>query len=308
MSNLKSILIATLIALSLGALIFWQHRANASLQAENQRLNLEVQTLRDRDLQSQAKLQELQDASSRLRKQAEELAQLRAALARGRQQHTNTASAQTAQRNEPGPTLVVTEAEASAFLQRPKAEQGDVLGRLRRQGMGLEPQNGADFARTRALAEEVRPRLEELESHPEQFAEFQASFVKAAIGLEDEDKVSQIRQIVQETYQKAVAEKLDASSRPQDPDAVQAWALRRDALDRPATHRVQQLLSPEERARFDAAFLGIMGVDLGIHDGAWHRFQTPSGGVVFPSETAQPVGLVPAATDLLDRTFRRIRP
>jgi hypothetical protein len=113
-------------------------------------------------------------------------------------------------------------------------------------------------------------------------ADFQSSFIKAAIDLQDDNKVAQIRQIVEQTYQQAVADKLDAKSRPQE--GVDAWALRRDGLDRQATHAVEQLLTSEEKARFDRAFLGVMGIDLGLNDGAWHRFVMPNGGVIFPSE------------------------
>ena len=54
--------------------------------------------------------------------------------------------------------------------------------------------------------------------------------MKTAIQLEDEVKLAKIRQIVEDTYKKAVADKLDAPSRPSED--VDNWALQRDALDR----------------------------------------------------------------------------
>ena len=82
--------------------------------------------------------------------------------------------------------------------------------------------------------------------------------------------------------EQAVAAQLDAGSRPDE--EIEAWAQRRDALDRPATRAVQQLLTPGERESFDQLFLGVMGIDLGLGDGAWHRFVRDDGAVVFPSE------------------------
>ena len=79
--------------------------------------------------------------------------------------------------------------------------------------MAGENRSNVEFARTFALAVQVRLRLEELESHPDEFAEFQSAFVRAVIALQDEEQISQVRHIIQRTYDEAVAEKLDAKSR-----------------------------------------------------------------------------------------------
>jgi hypothetical protein len=179
---------------------------------------------------------------------------------------------------------VEAHSEVAAFLQRPKGEQGKILGGLRRQMMAGEDRSNIEFARTYRLAVHVRLRLEELESHPEEFTDFQSAFVQAVLELCDEEKVSRIRQIIRRTYEAAVAEKLDARSRPPDRASAEAWAVRRDAVDRRATREVEALLTREERDRFGRAFLGIVGIDLGLKDGAWHRFTVPGGGVAFPSQ------------------------
>ena len=212
------------------------------------------------------------------------MARLRNALRDARQQLSKASAPQQPVLNDkPAPqTQPISETEIAAFLQRSRVDQAEELGHLRRQMMGQEKRSDAEFSRNRALAEAIRPTLEELESQPEQFADFQASFVKTVLDLQDDARVAQIRQIIEQTYQQAVSDKLDAKSRP--PDGVDAWALRRDALDRQATQAVEQLLSSDERDRFGHAFLGIMGIDLGINDGAWHRFVMPNGGIVFPSE------------------------
>jgi RNA polymerase sigma factor (sigma-70 family) len=291
MSNAKLAAIGIIIATGIMMPALWQHRLNSRLQGENRALRSEVTALHGSYEEARQQMDALGANSDRLLKQEQELAKLRSALHQARQQlelarRGDAPSAEPQQnpkdKESDPPAPAVTEADIAAFLQRPKVEQGDVLGHLRRQMMGQEKRSDGQFDRNRALADAIRPRLEELESHPEQFAEFQSSFVKASIGLQDDEKIAQIQQIVQQTYQQAVAEKLDANSRPQE--GVDAWALRRDALDRQATQAVQQLLTTEERGRFDGAFLGIMGIDLGLTDGGWHRFRAPDGTIVFPSQ------------------------
>ena len=65
------------------------------------------------------------------------------------------------------------------FLQRPIAEQAKLLAAMRIQT------GGEGGAHSRELAEKVRPKLEDLERHPADFAEFQSSFIEAAAKIED---------------------------------------------------------------------------------------------------------------------------
>ena len=295
MSKIKLAVIGTLFAAGVATPVLWQRHLIESLQIENAALRAETVQLRLAEEENDRRWQARGAEANRSREDAMELARLRGALAQARQEleaQRKAASALSGSPSEPQSATpeepVVTEAEIAAFLQRPTGEQAVVLAQLRRQMMGLENRKDGEFARTRALAEGVRPKLEELESDPKAFAEFQSSFIESAIGLQDSAKLARIRQIVQDTYHEAVSEKLDASSRPEEEVEVERWALRRDALDRRATHAVQQLLTSEERGRFDRTFLGIMGIDLGLNDGAWHRFVTPDGGVTFPSQDQAP--------------------
>ena len=286
MSNVKLAVIGLIAAVGMVTPVVWQHRMNTRLEIENRSLRSELVTQRQLKNDAPTPIEAALTGSSQLAAKEEELAKLRDALHQAHAELKELRQRGTAaEKSSPAPA--VTEAETVAFLERPKVGQGELLGHLRRQMLGQENRSGPEFLHNRALAEAVRPKLEELESDPEQFAEFQSSFVKAAISLEDEGKVAQIQKIVEETHRQAVVQKLDAASRP--PEGVDDWALRRDALDREATHAVQQLLTGDERARFDSAFLGIMGIDLGLNDGTWHRFVTPNGAVIFPSETAGPM-------------------
>jgi hypothetical protein len=240
-----------------------------SLEQENQEANTRIKQL---TVEYDQKDKRLADVGSRLMMLNKELVSLRNA----RQAATNGSPELRAAGTDPEAETPVTEQQISAFLASKPSEQGQLLGQLRRKRMTGET-NEATLARA------VRDKLENLEATPKAFAEFQSSFVKEAIGLDDQ-KVSQLQQIIEKTYEHAVANGLDSSHRPQD--QAEQWALRRDALDRRATHMVQELLSPEERERFDRAFLGIMGIDLGLgnNDGARHRFVTTGGAVVFPSQ------------------------
>ena len=65
--------------------------------------------------------------------------------------------------------------------------------------------------------------------------------------------VDQIHDIIEKTYEQAVAGGLDIPSKPAT-DA-EAWVQRRYQLDRQATAQVQQLLTDDERKWFDRAFL-----------------------------------------------------
>jgi hypothetical protein len=106
----------------------------------------------------------------------------------------------------------------------------------------------------------MKPELEKLESSPETFAEFQTALIQSTVGIADGQKVDQIRNTIQRVYEAANDRGLNLQARPQDDEA---WVEQRHQLDRRGTGAIQKMLSEEERAAFDRAFLGVMGVDLG---------------------------------------------
>lgn len=193
------------------------------------------------------------------------------------------------QRNNRAPKTAVTSLpiatdEVEAFLQAPKAVQGRLLAEFRRgesvELTGLEKA----LALTSLIRDTVRPRLEQIENDPDGFADFQTAFIAKILGTDDSVKLDAIHYIILRTYREANASGLNSQSRPNEEAAIEDWAMKRDALDRPATRAVQELLSPLERRAFDAAFIGIMGIDLGQGDGLWNRFTVDEKVVVFPSE------------------------
>ncbi len=286
MSKAK-ITITTLIGLGIVTPLVWQVYTNQSLRSENLSLQQRIQTLEGVRQDFGKQVADLNAQLDQTREERAELARLRGEVTRLRNEQRGMKAAKTsAQSAPPLPAAEVTDPDAEAFLRRPAAEQGQLFGNFRREMMTRNISSPAEFAKNHALASAVRPKLDELEKQPSEFAAFQSSFIQAAIGLDDDQKISQIRQIIQNTYEQAVANHLDAPSRPVE--GVEDWAKKRDALDRRATHVVQQLLNGEERERFDRAFLGVMGIDLGINDGATHRFVAPNGAIVFPSEQGAP--------------------
>jgi hypothetical protein len=146
-------------------------------------------------------------------------------------------------------------------LSSPPNEQGLAAGLLRGKLLRNEGTNVSPSEL--ALQQELLKRQlnETLERSPGEFADFQAAFIQSSIGISDATKSQQIHDIIQRTYESAVANGLDIPSKPAA--GTDEWVQRRFQLDRAATRQLQQLLTPEERQLFDRAFLGLMGVDLG---------------------------------------------
>ncbi len=292
MTHTKSILLGALVVAGAVTPLAIQHRNNArqATEIETLRQLLSESTRPERPSQAMVEAEELE----RLRAEHRELIRLRGEVAslRERLAETQPRAVSVTDHSPPSETSPVeplADLEMAEFLSYPAWQQGNLLGNLRHhrsQQSGVAWTPTPEWERARKLAEKVRPELEALESRPADFAEFQSAYIQAAIGLEEPEKIGQIKSILQSTYEQAVAVQLDAGSRPAE--EIEAWAQRRDALDRPATRAVQQLLTPGERESFDQLFLGVMGIDLGLGDGAWHRFVRDDGAVIFPSEDPSP--------------------
>ncbi len=191
--------------------------------------------------------------------------------------------------------LPTTAEEVDSFRRAPLREQARLLALFRTRRAGISGA-GKSLEINETIKESLRPQLEELESDPAAFAEFQAAFIAEIIGSHDEEKLQGIEEIIRNTYDVAVANGLDSPSRPESD--VDRWAEERDALDRPATRAIQDLLSPSERSAFDQSFIGVMGIDLGQGDGVWNRFTNAEGDVVFfPSEMEDDPHESPSAQD-----------
>lgn len=284
--------------------VVFQRWEKARLQETTERLTKEVASLREDQAQWLSNARLLEDERAKANALAQELAALR-------RQHAPSSDGMSNRLAESPPTSrtgataasgvaqedvrPLTEEEVAQFLQLPEAEQGRLLGFQRFAPGFLTPaagdpaHNAREFLKARELAGRVRLELNALEDSPAQFADFQSAFIQSVTGLGDADRLTQIRGVIESAYQQAVRDGLTASKVPVE--GLQDWALRREELDRWATKEVQGIFTAEERRRFDQAFIGVMGIDLGVGDGNWFRFRGPNDSVVFPSEGAPlPVG------------------
>ncbi|MGZ8920401.1 MAG: hypothetical protein ACXW3L_05420 [Limisphaerales bacterium] len=112
----------------------------------------------------------------------------------------------------------------------------------------------------REWLERMKPQLDQLEASPKDFAEFQTAMIQSIVGVNEPEKVDQIRNTIERVTQAAVNRGLNLQSRPEDDVA---WVEQRHQLDRRGTSAIQGLLDETQRAAFDQSFRGIIGVDLG---------------------------------------------
>jgi hypothetical protein len=256
----------TIVPLIAGLLVavWFQYRAQLSLRQENEALRKQVQELMAlREAPSApvpaANTHSVSDEDFR------ELLRLRGEAAMLRQRldfiRKQAESMKAASPPVPGQLAPVNMAWVEQVLNGPPKEQGGAAGLLRGKLLRRETTNVSPSELS--LQQELLKRElnQTLERSPAEFADFQSAFIQNAIGISDAAKLQQIHDLIQKTYESAVASGLDIPSKPAA--ASEDWVQRRFQLDRAATSQLQQLLSPEERQLFDRAFLGVMGVDLG---------------------------------------------
>lgn len=127
-------------------------------------------------------------------------------------------------------------------------------------GLRGKARNGQLTLEEREWLQRMKPELDQLEASPKDFAEFQTAMIQSIVGLNEPEKVDQIRNTIERVTQAAVNRGLNLQSRPEE-DA--AWVEQRHQLDRRGTSAIQGLLDETQRAAFDQSFRGIIGVDLG---------------------------------------------
>ena len=257
--------IATIVAAGVTTPLVLQHNALNRFRAENAALRQQVAFLSQESSsplpvdtpvveEDQEELLRLRGQVALLRQEREELTQKVASITAAK---TNTVRASSRAEGKVDAPWV------QQVLASPPAVQGSVAGGLR--GKGLRGEMDAITASEMAVQDALLERQlnNTLERSPSDFADFQAAFIQGAVGITDPTKVEQIRQIIRQTYDEAVARGLDIPSKPLTD--TEPWARARWELDRANTKAVKNLLTPEERKLFGRGFIGIMGVDLGRH-------------------------------------------
>jgi len=280
MTKLKSVILGSVLLIGVGTPILFQHREIVNLRDQHHTLRSDLeQVSRERD-DALSRAAALSEENERSKLNSAELLRLRAERSSLLSQRESNASPK-----PDNPPLTasnhVTQEEIDAFLQRPPSEQGIALGSVRRNL--LNHTADGELARNMEIAKAVRLKLDNLEANPSAFAAFQGNFIASVLGVENGTTLERMQEVIEAIYKEAISKGLDAPSRPQT--NAEEWMTKRDALDREGTKQFKALLTQEQAERFDLAFLGIMGIDVGINDGAWHRFSDEDGTIIFPSET-----------------------
>jgi hypothetical protein len=259
MSSAK--LTIAIIGAVLAALVVTQHLALRRSRADNAGLRQNLTTARE----SVPVAESASDAAEleRLRAEHEELLRLRgqiAQLRRERDELLRKVASLSASTSKPAvvQNTSIDDAWLQQLLSAPPAQQGAAMGSARSKMLKGEPMSASEKA---LLANLSQRDLNSLERTPNEFADFQTSFIQNLVGLSDAQKTRQIHDLIRNTYDHAVANRLDIPSKPAT--ETDDWVNRRHQLDRRATSAIQGILTPEERSLFDRAFIGVMGVDLG---------------------------------------------
>jgi hypothetical protein len=249
------------IGAALAALVVTQHLALRRSRAENVELRQSVSATRDSVPQAAPATDSAE--LERLRAEHEELLRLRgqvAQLRRERDELLRKVASLAASTNKLAviQKAPLDDAWVQQILSAPPGQQGAAVGSARSKMLKGEPMSDSE----KALLANLSPReLNSLERSPNDFADFQTAFIQNLVGLSDPQKTQQIHDLIRNTYEHAVANRLDIPSKP--PTETDDWVNRRHQLDRRATSAIQGILTPEERNLFDRAFIGVMGVDLG---------------------------------------------
>jgi len=252
-----------IIGAALAALVVTQHLALRRSRTKNAELRQSLAATRESIPQAAPAPAADNGELERLRAEHEELLRLRgqvAQLRRERDELLRKVASLAASTNKP--VLVqkppLNDEWVQQILAAPPAQQGAAVGAARSKMLRGEPMSDSE----KALLANLSPRdLNSLERTPNEFADFQTAFIQNLVGLSDPEKTQQIHDLIRNTYEHAVANRLDIPSKPAT--ETDDWVNRRHQLDRRATSAIQGILTPEERSLFDRAFIGVMGVDLG---------------------------------------------
>lgn len=216
----------------------------AKSEARAKKAETELQATRaERDaLKTQnAEVHRLRGEVSNLRKAAEAAQKVAAAPAPSPKQETNP----------PAPPPLTPEPVAE---QAPPAQSAAEIARHVTDIRAKVLSNTASPEEIQWLSQ-VHARMKELEKSPAEFAQMQTAMIEASTGINDPQKLEQIRSIIERSVQSASTRGLDLNSASNwDVNQLQ----QREQLDNRATSAVQGLLTPEERAAFEQSIGGVM--------------------------------------------------
>ena len=182
-------------------------------------------------------------------------------LRRANQQRAQSAplaqTAPTATSNDSKPEFLKW---AETILSGPPEIQGTEGGNIRRKALSREQLSEGE----QTLLMNLVRRAGDIEKSPEDFTAFQSSFVATLLNWQDDPRATRVKEIIQSAAIAAHDQQMNFNAPALNADS---WPPEQKQLNRRATGAIQSLLTQEERATFDRAFLGIMGIDFGISVG-----------------------------------------
>jgi hypothetical protein len=259
-------LIWVVVALAAGGLFFVQQRKISRLREESAILVLAAAEAKN-DAQRAAQVPQADPKEAeRLNKEREELARLRAEVSALRKEKAewqkSRGAAESAALDSAQNTVAATTPAAQAMqwvetiLNAPAPTKGTETGNVRRKLLTGEALTDAE----QALLVNMNSKAADLEKSPQEFADFQTAFIGSLLGWTNDARAEQIKGVLNSAMNAANQRGLDYHSPSQNADK---WDEAQKALNTRATSAVQNLLKPDERALFDKAFIGVLGVDTG---------------------------------------------
>ena len=257
MSNPKIKIAVATLALSFTLVLVLQLLNISALKKSNQRLTEELHTARAALESAPAPANPpSQNSADHL-----ELMRLRAEVTTLRRE--NQQRAQTASPAQTSPTAISDDSKpefvqwAATILSGPPEIQGTEGGNIRRKFLNNEQLSEGE----RTLMMNLVRRTAEIEKSPEDFTAFQSSFVSTLLNWQDDPRATRVKEIIQSAATAAHDQQMNFNA-----PALKAnsWPAEQRELNGRATSAIQSLLTQEERATFDRAFIGIMGIDFGI--------------------------------------------
>lgn len=258
-----------IVALSVG-FIFLKERNLTKLQKENEAL---AQQLANAQAETEAALEAAKGKEAALAQREEEKAEL--IRLRGEVSSLRKEKEAWEKKLETDRTVAIAAAEArrraaaqpaqpqtqgdqwvQTVVNGPSLVKGAETGNLRRKLLNGEPLNASE----QALFQEMASRTKEIEQSPAEFASFQTAFVSSLLGWNNDPRANQVHDLLTKGSQAAMNRGFDYHAPAQNADK---WDENQKRLNQRVTGGVQGLLTPEERAVFDKAFIGALGVDLG---------------------------------------------
>lgn len=141
-------------------------------------------------------------------------------------------------------------------LNSPREAQAATTGNIRRKALTGEPLTDAE----RGILNELAKKTAEIEKSPQEFASFQSAYIASVLGWNNDPRMAQVQGLLNRAASAANERGFDYHAPGEN---AGNWNEQQQMLNQRATGAVQGMLSPEERALFDKAFIGVLGVDFG---------------------------------------------